>query len=95
MLIPGAHGNDDAPTFFLRQSNIYQKMRVAFHPNSNKILKQRICIPNIKSVSVIIYMFERLIEVMGYSDMPGLCRQSEVRIKNSISDTSHIHVCCP
>ena len=39
-----------------------------FQPNSNKILKTKnLHTKYVKSVSVIMYMFERLNEVMGYS----------------------------
>ena len=62
------HGNTDDPTFFLRLSNIYEKMRVVYFSqirtnSENKDLHTKY----IKSVSVIMHMFERLNEVIWYS----------------------------
>ena len=56
-VLPGAHGNDAAPTFNLRLSNIYQKWELHFIQIRTKFWKQRIYFPNIKSVSVIIYLY--------------------------------------
>ena len=65
-VLPATHGNTDDPTFFLWLSNIYEKC--IFQSNSNKILKTKnLHIKYIKSVSVIMHMFERLNEVLGYS----------------------------
>ena len=69
-VLPVTHGNTDDPTFFLRLSNIYEKKNESciFQPNSNKIPKTKnLHTKYIKSVSVIMHMFERLNEVMGYS----------------------------
>ena len=68
-VLPATHSNTDDPTFILRLSNIYEKNESCiFQPNSNKILKTKnLHAKYIKSVSVIMHMFERLNEVMGYS----------------------------
>ena len=85
-----AHGNTDDPTFFWHvwgYQNIYEKNEsCVFQPNSNKILKTKnMHTKYMKSVSVIIDMFERLNEVKVFLVILELCRQSGICIKNSIN----------
>ena len=57
-VLPATHGNTDDPTFFLRLSNIYEKMRVVYFSQiRTKFRKQRICIPNIYKVCICHYAY--------------------------------------
>ena len=57
-VLPATHGNTDDPTFFLRLSNIHEKMRVVYFSQiRTKFRKQRICIPNIHKVSICHYAY--------------------------------------
>ena len=67
-VLPATHGNTNDQTFFLRLSNIYEKWELYISAKFDKILKTKnLRTKYLKYVSVIMHMFERFNEVMGYS----------------------------
>ena len=67
-MLPAAHGNTNDSTFFLRLLNIYEKNESSvFSAKFKQSSENNLHTKYIKSVSVIMHMFERLNEVKGYS----------------------------
>ena len=89
-VLSATHGNIDDPTFFLMLLNIYEKRELYISAKFEQNSENKESAYQIYKVCICHYAHVWKVKrrtLLGILVIPGLCRQSGFRIKNSISDT--------